>query len=236
MYLLVLIMCTFKLFLRFINKYWFDTIFFFFFFQNLHHQTTHKNFIVDEIAPVTIPPTVSQAPISTTSTTTIKSVASNSGRSKSTKPDDILNYEDNYDYGEYDDEDDDIEDPVESETIIPDLAKKKQTFVPTFEDTESITTEQSNSKTTTRIEAETEPILISSTTRSTTTTTTSTTPVSIETTPEAIPTTVSTTTTTTTTESPITPTVGVDIDSEVKPLILVTYLEKFCLVLIIKIE
>ncbi|CAH1112390.1 unnamed protein product [Psylliodes chrysocephalus] len=181
---------------------------------NLHHQTTHKNFIVDEIAPVTIPPTVSQAPISTTSTTTIKSVASNSGRSKSTKPDDILNYEDNYDYGEYDDEDDDIEDPVESETIIPDLAKKKQTFVPTFEDTESITTEQSNSKTTTRIEAETEPILISSTTRSTTTTTTSTTPVSIETTPEAIPTTVSTTTTTTTTESPITPTVGVDIDSE----------------------
>ncbi|XP_072379675.1 uncharacterized protein [Diabrotica undecimpunctata] len=160
---------------------------------NVHHQTTHKNFNVEEPVPVTIQPYKTQSSSPTSTSTAGKSELPSFGRTKP-KPDDILTYEDNYDYGEYDDEDEDLDDPIESETVIPDINKKKQTFVPTFEDTESITTEESRSKTTSKIEAETEPPSTSST--SSTTTSTSTT--------STTSTTTSTTTTTTTTAAPTT--------------------------------
>uniref|UniRef100_A0A6P7FWH0 Dystroglycan 1 n=1 Tax=Diabrotica virgifera virgifera TaxID=50390 RepID=A0A6P7FWH0_DIAVI len=85
---------------------------------NLHHQTTHKNFYVEEPVPVTIQPYETHSSSPTSTSTAGKSELPTFGRTKP-KPDDILTYEDNYDYGEYDDEDEDLDDPIESETVIP---------------------------------------------------------------------------------------------------------------------
>ncbi|XP_057651670.1 uncharacterized protein LOC130891122 [Diorhabda carinulata] len=163
---------------------------------NIHHQTTNKNFNIDEFVPVTILP--SETEISSSTTTSTTSTSQNFGQSKS-KPDDVLNYEENYDYGEYDDEDDDLPDPIESATVVPEFPKKKQKFVPVVGDTESTTTEESSIKTPTTVKIEPDLVTESSTVPSTTTTSTTTT-----TTTTPVPSTVIITSTTSTTEAPTT--------------------------------
>lgn len=156
---------------------------------SIPHDTSNKNFNIDESIPVTI--RTSETEVSSSTATSKSSTSQNFGRSKS-KPDDVLNYEENYDYGEYDDEDDGLGEPIESATVMPDFTQKKQTFVPPFGETESITTEENNVKTTTTVKIEPEQVTESITVHSTMTTSTTTT-----TTTTSAPTTVIVTTSTT---------------------------------------
>ncbi|CAG9821358.1 unnamed protein product [Phaedon cochleariae] len=131
----------------------------------VHHPTTHK----DPHIPITFPPpTTPQQPPKLPPTTTTTPKPPPTPPKTPVKPGDVLSYEDPYDY-DYDDEDDYGEGPVESETVVPEVTgkNKEQTFVPAFEDTESMTTEEITSETSKATYVASRP-----TTTSTTTTTT----------------------------------------------------------------
>nr|XP_023019898.1 dystroglycan-like [Leptinotarsa decemlineata]XP_023019899.1 dystroglycan-like [Leptinotarsa decemlineata] len=193
---------------------------------NMHYQTTNNNHTYEERIPVTSSSTSHRTEPTTTTTTTSTSTTTpqppSIGVTKAIKPDDVLSYgDDNYDYGEYDDEDD-IDDAVESETIVPDqTGRSKQTFVPPFEDTESMTTEETTIKTTAKeISPETQPTIWNSTTSTSTTTTPTTTTATTTTTTTTTTTppstiSISTTTTATPTEAPTTFQIVVENDPQI---------------------